>query len=66
MNNRTRLEQEVADVLKNISRASYDVDELLNHGKKITDKRRVYINLKIRLDSIDRAVQELLKQRSEL
>ena len=52
--------------MKNISRASYDVDELLNHGKKITDKRRVYINLKIRLDSIDRAVQELLRQRSEL
>lgn len=66
MDNKTRLEHEVADVLKNISRASYAVDELLNHGKKITDKRRVYINLKIRLDSIDRAVQELLRQRSEL
>jgi hypothetical protein len=66
MDNKTRLEQEVDDLLKNISRASYDVNELLNHGYKITDKRRVYINLKIRLDSIDRAVQELLRQRSEL
>jgi|LakMenEpi03Aug12_release.lakeMendotaPanAssembly.Ray.scaffolds.fasta_scaffold2584818_2 fructose-1,6-bisphosphatase len=66
MDNQTRLEQDLAYVLKNISRASYDVNELLYHGYKITDKRRVYMNIMIRLDSIDRAVQELLRQRSEL